>query len=501
MEFFDGTTLLLAFALAGLLITSRATVPWLKWLSLALAACVVVHLTFEGFRWQMVPAYLVVTATLSFAALRLRRREHAKAKSLSARIGGWIGAGIAMVLLALTALLSYAFPIFDVPAPTGEYPVGTMELQLTDENRAESYTDDATDHRELMVRVWYPADSITGRDRAMYWRQSGTRSAAVTSSTPLPWFTFTHLGLIPTHSHWRAPMAERQPSYPVVLYSHGIGLGWASANTTLVEGLASHGYVVIGIDHAFIGSISIFPDGRLATFDEATARAMNRPPPPEAVDLQARIRASKDWREQIALYAKGMEAMSGALEKVTQALDTQVSDQRFVISELERLQRSQTVPWAARLNLERVGVIGMSLGGCAALETCSVDSRCKAGVNLDGFHPRDIDLALQDTPFLFLNRDDNLLYNTNFQSSLSPVYSVLISGVTHFNFFDFSIMSPLYRQLGVLGPIDGNRMLQLTGDYVLAFFDKHLRDRADVNLALLSETYPEVRFAQRTNEE
>jgi predicted dienelactone hydrolase len=497
MEFFDTATLLLAFALVGLLVTPWATIPWLKSLSLALAVCVVLHLTFEGLRWQMVPAFVVVTATFLFADLRLRRREHVKARSLNARIGGWFGAGIAVVLLALTVLLSYAFPIFDMPAPTGGHPVGTMELHVIDENRAESHTDDATDHRELMVRIWYPAESITGRVRAMYWRQSGARSAAVTSSTPLPWFTFTHLRLIPTHSYWRAPMAHRQPSYPVVLYSHGIGLGWASANTTLAEGLASHGYVVVGINHAFIGSISIFPDGRIARFDEATARAMNRPPPPEAVDLQAKIGASKDWREQVVLYSKGMKLMSGALEKVTRALDTQVADQQFVISQLERLQRGQNEQWATRLNLERIGVIGMSLGGSAALETCSIDSRCKAGVNLDGFHPRHIGLALQDTPFLFMNRDDNLLYNTNFQSSLSPVYSARISGVTHFNFFDFSIMSPLYKRLGVLGPIDGHRMLRLTEDYVLAFFDKHLRDRSDVDLALLSETYPEVEFAQR----
>ena len=497
MQFLDGATLLLGFAHVSLLITSRTVSPWLKVLSLALAACVIVHLIVEGLRWQMIPAYLVVMAALAFAGIHLKRGGLVKAESRGRRIGSRLGAGFAIVLLTLSALLSYAFPVFDLPAPAGEYAVGTMELHFIDENRAESYTDDATDNRELMVRVWYPAESITDIDRAMYWHQSIARSTAVTSSTPLPWFTFTHLGLIPTHSYWHAPVASRQPSYPVLIYSHGIGLGWASANTKLVEGLASHGYVVVGVNHAFIGSISIFPDGHTVTFDKPTARAMNQPPPQEVIDLQSKLRASKDWREHIALYVEGMKLMPEALAKVNQALTTQVADQQFVLSQLERLQHKQALPLAAQLNLERVGMIGMSLGGSAALETCSIDSRCKAGVNLDGFHPRHIDLALQDTPFLFMNRDDNLLYNTNFQSSLSPVYSALITGVTHFNFFDFSIMSPLYKQLGVLGPIDGDRMLDLTEDYVLAFFDRHLRDQLDVDLGALSETYPEVTFARR----
>jgi hypothetical protein len=224
---------------------------------------------------------------------------------------------------------------------------------------------------------------------------------------------------------------------------------------------------------------------------------MNQPPPQYVRDVQSKFRSSKDWREQVELYAEAMTFMPEALNYVTKALSVQVADQQFVISYLERLQREKASPLAAHLDLTRVGIIGMSLGGSAALESCSTDIRCKAGVNLDGFHPRHIDLALQSTPFLFVNREDNLLYNTNFQSSKSPAYSALISGVTHFNFFDFAIMSPLYKRLGVLGPIDGVRGLNIIEAHVLAFFDEHLRDKPDANLAAVASKYPEVKFTQR----
>ncbi len=495
MQFFDSGALTFAFALILLLTSRRAR--WTTVLSMGLLACVVAHLLVEGLRWQMFPAYLVAVVILTYILLRTIRPAGEGVRSRLARFTRWFGAGIAMLLLALSGLFSYAFPIFEIPLPAGEHAVGTMSLHLVDENRPESYTDDANDHRELMVRVWYPAQTVADSDRAMYWNQTVARSTAVTSSTLLPWFTFTHLELIETNSYWDAPLAKPTAPYPVILYSHGSGIGWASANTNLVEGLASRGYVVIGIDHAYVGSISIFPDGRHLLFDEATAQAMNQPPPPEMMALQTKLLESNDWREHIALYVQAIELMPETLVKVSQALDTQVADQRFVIGQLGQMRGTQAVPLANYIDVERVGVIGMSLGGSAALETCSIDSGCTAGVNLDGFHPRHVDLALQSTPFLFMNRDDNLLYNTNFQSAQPPVYSTLISGVTHFNFFDFSIMSPLYKKLGVLGPIEGSRVLRLTEDFVAAFFDKHLRDQPDVDLTATAERYPEVQFTQR----
>src|SRR5436305_7652056 len=43
-----------------------------------------------------------------------------------------------------------------LPAPTGPYPVGAVDLHLIDRSRANPWT--ATPpYRELMVSVWYPA--------------------------------------------------------------------------------------------------------------------------------------------------------------------------------------------------------------------------------------------------------------------------------------------------------------------------------------------------------
>jgi len=499
MQTFDSAALFLAFALVAILVLANETIRWRNSLALALLISLITHFIAEGFRWQMVPCYAACVFIAIWATLQWRTHGHPLQSPKRTKLVRWFTACTTFVMLLTSAFLSIAFPVFDLPAPRGQFPVGTTTLHLIDEDRAEHYTADPNDHRELMVRMWYPAKSIENHERAKYWREPRIRSEAVTNNTPLPWFTFSHLGLVDTHSYWDAPVATLAKPLPIILYSHGIGIGWAAGNTALVEGLASRGYVVVGIDHAYIGSVSIFPDGRLAKFDEASAAAMNQPPAPEMAELQHRLRSSTDWLEHISLYQQAMTLMPKALAKVTEALDTQILDQQFVIAHLERLQRNNADPLGAPIDLNRVGVLGMSLGGSAALEMCAKNSPCIAGVNLDGFHPRHIDLEMDTTPFLFMNREDNLLYNTNYLSTKAPAYSVIIRDITHFNFFDFTIMSPLYKQLGVLGELEGRRMLEITEDYVRIFFDKHLMFQTNSELEDIAKSYPETIFSQRNH--
>ncbi len=141
------------------------------------------------------------------------------------------------------------------PEPDGLYAVGTTETILVDATRGESYTDEPDDVRRLMLRIWYPAKNESNAKIAMYWEDAFTPSCSVAGSAQLPWFIFSHLGNVKTFSRWEAPVAD--DFFPVVVYSYGLGVGWSSANTPLVERLASHGYVVVGVDHAYIGSAAL----------------------------------------------------------------------------------------------------------------------------------------------------------------------------------------------------------------------------------------------------
>ena len=84
-----------------------------------------------------------------------------------------------------------------------------------------------------------------------------------------------------------------------------------------------------------------------------------------------------------------------------------------------------------------------------------------------------------------MHRSENLLVQSNHRLATGPNYLVHIPGTTHFNFFDFTIMSPLYVRLGVLGELDGYRMVDITSQQALDFFDVHLKGR---DKDLLDET-------------
>ncbi|MFI0733186.1 hypothetical protein ACH4S9_29890 [Streptomyces sp. NPDC021225] len=118
--------------------------------------------------------------------------------------------------------------------PAGRYPVGAIFLHLVDRDRCDAWVP-SRPYRELMVGVRYPAREVEG-----YERVPGS---------------FAHEDAPPVLD----PVGPR----PVVLYSPGVGEARVPG-TPLVDELASHGYVVVFIDHADDAPAAKFPHDRVA---------------------------------------------------------------------------------------------------------------------------------------------------------------------------------------------------------------------------------------------
>jgi hypothetical protein len=82
----------------------------------------------------------------------------------------------------------------------------------------------------------------------------------------------------------------------------------------------------------------------------------------------------------------------------------------------------------------------------------------------------------------------------SYEQSVATGYYIRVKGTAHYNFTDTVLAAPQAKRFGMLGPIDGTRMLQLTNQYVLAFFNKHLMDRNEPLLEGPSNRFPEVSF-------
>lgn len=391
-------------------------------------------------------------------------------------------------------------PLF--PEPTGDYAVGTTSLYFADPEREEPFTEDPNDKREITAKVWYPSKSVPGATTAPY--MSEELSSAFASGAGIPPQDFTNLiQSIPTHSVENAPVAAAESKYPVVFLSHGGG-DLPEFNTIRAEELASQGYVVVAINHTYESALNILPDGRVI--------------PHSPLSDAASSAASRDESD-----AKTVAARAG--------------DIQFVLDELEKFNAGNdpTRLFNGRLDLERVGVFGVSTGGATAAEVLSIDPRFKAGANLDGTLRGDTPNASLSQPYLQFNNvafgteissdeisrelDDRTLFN-NLQNE---GYEATILGATHLHFTsDVPFLFPLLRDSGMeLGDlagsfnyffdpqatietyehenfelIDPNRVTQITNDYLTAFFNQHLNNQesplfADSSFPL-PEAYPEV---------
>ncbi|QDU24158.1 alpha/beta hydrolase family protein [Urbifossiella limnaea] len=451
-------------------LSHRDLPAWVRVLSAVATALLVAHVATEGWRWHLVPAYLTVGYVFLTCVWPGPPRLEV----------GPAGAAVGLGLLAAAAGLAAAFPVFDLPKPTGRYPVGTVTLHRVDPARADPRTDRPDGRRELMIQVWYPAER-PGPGHP--YRQSAETT-----------FLSRHLSLVRTHAAYGVPVATDPGRHPVVVFAPSWG-GCRGDNTTQAEELASHGFVVVGIDHPYFTDRVVFPDGREA-----------RTVFPEFLD-----------------YATE-ETLAATRRTIEDTLTVRVADARFVLDEVGRLDRADPGGiFTGRLDTSRIGMFGHSFGGAVSAEACLLDSRVAAGFNLDGFIFGRSLVEGPGKPFVFITEDvpeptqadvanarndavrrRHTVYVENFsgiRSGLARVrghYGVLRGGL-HVNFGDAAYFSPIRRLRPVhdlpAGSIRPDRAMRILNTYLLSFFRKHLTGEDD-GLFDSPSPFPELEIAR-----
>jgi len=486
---------LLAVAGGSLFVAASRRPRWLQLVPAVAAGVALLQLGAEGYRWQMVPAYLLAALMLLFTSSR-QTFVFGTATPEVARDRRWlrrIGAVLAMLCIPIAVAAPVLLPHFELPEPTGPYAVGTTDIYLVDEDRPETFTPDPGDHREVSARIWYPAEKPAGAEPILYGEHAKEIGRVLTRGTPVPGFIFDSHALIDANAYRDAGLPKGEQRFPVVIFSHAY---WAGVfqSTVLMEELASHGYVAISVAHAYETPFFVTRDGKIRAFDprndEFRLRGEERA---WALDLQQRMVMTHDREALEALFLQ----IAATRPKMVESLGIWAADISFVIDRLGAMNGGDGF-FAGRLTA-RIGVLGHSFGGAASHEACLSDPRCQAGVNLDGVR---FSGELEENltrPFMFVHHDNpaadnktpNRLY---FERAESAAYLLIVRGTRHLNFSDFSLYGrgSLLRLLGTVGPIDGRRCLRIQNDYVRAFFDKHLKGEDSGLLDGPSPAYPEV---------
>ncbi|MGM0881420.1 MAG: alpha/beta hydrolase family protein [Bacillota bacterium] len=381
---------------------------------------------------------------------------------------------LCFLLLIISALLSYLFPVFSLKEPSGAFGIGTASYVWRDDTREEEFSPVALDKRQVVVQVWYPTDKQArkGADSSPYFPNRVQATRQLQEDFRLPGWLFQHFDLVKTHAYDQSAMSSSQAKYPVIFFSHGLPAA-CFAYSYFTEHLVSHGYIVVGLQHPYTAlSTPLSPD-RVVTFDK-------------------RIMSLKG----------GFIEINPALSQIVR---TQACDAVFVLNEMLRMQKENaSSDFWGRFDLERVGMAGHSLGGATMLEALHMDARFQAGVFLDG-HPygsENMDGGLQQ-PILYMNdhRGTNSHYSDSAVEAKKRLilqnggWDITISGTHHFMFSDAALYSPLisfmfpYTKGSAISP---DRAHDIINQGSLAFFEHRLKNQPAELLEEAFSAFPEV---------
>ncbi|MEV5383635.1 Tat pathway signal protein [Streptomyces sp. NPDC052721] len=378
---------------------------------------------------------------------------------------------------------SSARPLF-LPAPTGRYRVGKVDLHLVDHSRTDPWQS-APVRRELMVSVYYPATHTAGRPAAPYMLPAAAdHFDQVTANEYLqlrvPAGRADWAGTV-TRATRSAPVATGHGGrLPVVLYSPGLGepRTWG---TTLAADLASRGYAVVTIDNTYESPEVQFPDGSLTTLS----------PPTDDIDAY-----------------------------LHKALAVRVADTSFVLDRLQELNSGgnpdadgQPLPdgLTGALDLTEVGMFGHSMGGTTAALAMDADHRITSGIDMDG-NLTNYDGSLMpvarhglDRPFLLMGKDGETDTGPGWQAfrAHTPGWNrqLTLRGAEHGSFTDAEALIPQLRlphrdRVSDIGTIDPGVAVRTIEAYVSAYFDHWLRNRSGQLLDGPSAKYPDMLFVK-----
>ena len=366
-------------------------------------------------------------------------------------------------LSACAALVSVLIPLENVAKPTGEYQVGTQVIHMVDNDRSAWYGQESSNPREIMVRVWYPAQPQEGDLKAPYLYNEKLIGDMVSEGFGIPKYLMKNLSNINGNS-W----SEAQPvneKFPVIIFSHGIG-GLKTQNTTQMEEMASHGYVVFSCDHAYDAGVSIFPGERIIFGKTAIPDDLTK---------------EEKWNMRRA------------------QLDYRAADIQFMLDEMAR-GNFLSVALKNSLDLEHIGVFGHSFGGGTSIVVASVDERIDACFGLDAwFLPVPSNVLNSDLkkPFIHLGQvrwkeeDNYLKLDTLAGNNSAWSLRLDVQGATHYDFTDFSQFNRLTKRYGS-GEIDPPRIRRITNSVIRDFFDHYLKNGPALAGETYEKLYPEV---------
>lgn len=391
------------------------------------------------FRFKLCFFLLVLRVAIAGVSY-LRKKERVEGDK--SKIGAVMNAIGSMLLLTCSLIPAILFTGYEGLETSGGYEVGMISAILVDENRVESFETDGS-KREVPVYFYYPQ----------------TENA-------------------------------KESSFPLVLFSHG-AFGYYQSNTSTYMELASQGYVVISLDHPYHSFFTMDTEGKTITVN------------PNFLQEVMYINEDTTPEEEIFVSSKWLTIrtadMNFVLDTVKRAKElTECKAEWFVDSEETRIK---IVNILRMTDIEKIGLMGHSLGGAASVTVGRQREDVGAVIDLDGTMLGE-QLSYENgcyqhyeeaypTPLLSVDNEEHYaqgdmieaLYVNNvvLENAMDATHTYF-SGSGHMNFTDLPLFSPVLASLLGTGTIDETECVIMMNEMVLQYFDYYLKGKGELNI-------------------
>ncbi|MDD1505161.1 dienelactone hydrolase family protein [Lysinibacillus sp. CNPSo 3705] len=369
-----------------------------------------------GFSWVMLAILLFLLAVKGTVSLILKKTNIKQYKTSNI-----VWKSIMMILIFVFVLSPVIiFPQYQLPKVTGEYEVATATDTYIDRNRMEVFSN-KEDNRSVNVEFWYPKNA------------DGT--------------------------------------YPLLVFSHG-AYGIKTSNESTFTELASHGYVVVSIDHPYHSFYTQSEDGKVTM-------------------------VNSDFKNEVENANKGVYSNEERYNIIQKWMKLRTDDMNFVIDTVLAKAKSDNNPIFQHINTEKIGVFGHSMGGAASVWLGRARNDVSAVVNIDApfyselvYNKSDDNFMASSkaytTPLFNIYSDDvwiqldrtpvyvtNKLNNKQFEGA----YTTHLKGAKHLSLTDLSLFSPIltYFIQGGKAEIDKYYCIETENELILKFFDFELK--------------------------
>ncbi len=370
------------------------------------------------------------------------------------------------IVFILPYLLISANPFSEL---SGKWSVGTTDLIW-----------DTPDLSGIIAKIWYPTEIENSIPAPYIDRIDSILSALTAGKSPLYKFIFKlYLAQIKTPVTRDAILGDIPDGFPVILLSPGFGF-INVLNTFYALEFASHGAIVVGINHPGSSGGTLLSDGSTVGVDEKTNEMTKR-----LFSNNGKLLKENPTEFARLVYLTFCGATVLQADNISCVLDKVIYLNSNIDSCLYR-----------KVNESKIFAAGYSIGGSSSLIACLQDGRITKSVNLDGyiFDPSlgGSSVNYKSKKLLFIHSDrekypkdkntkrwmdiisagdeiriEQLSTKANLQRISFPL-------TEHLDFSDLPLLitiPALIRSIGLIGDGDGRKLLKETATISIDFFN------------------------------